>query len=171
MARGLAVLMVSALVLSGCATVRDSRVNPFNWFGGGGGGGRVVQSADGTTNPLIPERRNSILTDSEPAAYPGRPVGQIAELSFEPRPGGAILRVTGVADTPNSFDVRLTRDETVEEPGTLVFTLEAVQARGPAGAAVAARSVTAAAWLANQDLAGISEIRVQGARNVQVARR
>ncbi|GGA97143.1 hypothetical protein [Allosediminivita pacifica] len=171
MARGLAVLVVSALVLSGCATVRDSRVNPFNWFGGGSGGGRVVQSADAAANPLIPQRRNSVLRNDAPEVYPGRPVGQIAELSFEPRPGGAILRVTGVADTPNVFDVRLTRAEAAEEPGTVTFTLEAVQAQGPAGATVAARSVTAAAWLADQELAGVSEIRVQGARNVQVARR
>ena len=26
-------ILVSTLVLTGCATVRDSRVNPFNWFG------------------------------------------------------------------------------------------------------------------------------------------
>ncbi len=171
MARGLAVLVISALVLSGCGAVRSSPVNPFNWFGGGGGRAQPVQTGDAATNPLIPQRRASVLRDDAPQVYAGRPVGEITALSLEPRPGGAILRVTGLADTPNVFDVRLTRDEETAADGSVTFTLEAVHAQGPASAPPAARSVTTAAWLADQDLAGISAIRVQGARNAQVARR
>ena len=30
----LSALLISSMALGGCAAVRDSRVNPFNWFGG-----------------------------------------------------------------------------------------------------------------------------------------
>ncbi|MEL6453077.1 MAG: hypothetical protein AAFQ19_17640, partial [Pseudomonadota bacterium] len=48
-------LLTAALILSACAAVRDSRVNPFNWFGRGQSE-PVVQTTAEEVNPLIPNR-------------------------------------------------------------------------------------------------------------------
>ena len=89
MNRTLTVLILSGVVLSGCATVRDSRVNPFNWFGSSTPAPvNVDPEATGAANPLIPQRRASIIWGRE-REYAGRPVANIDELLIERRPGGA----------------------------------------------------------------------------------
>ena len=101
----------------------------------------------------------------------GRPVETVTQLLIERRPGGAILRVTGVADRLGPFDVKLVEDEANPDPATLSYTLSALQQPGPRSTGEWARTVTAAVWLTDQDLAGISAIRVAGRTNVQVSRR
>ena len=56
-------LLVSALVLGGCGAVRESRFNPFNWFGRAD-----VQPVDtAQSNPLIPTGRGGIRLFGGPA--------------------------------------------------------------------------------------------------------
>ncbi|KAA8605871.1 hypothetical protein AL036_16950 [Salipiger aestuarii] len=168
----LSVLIVASIAVSGCATVRESRVNPFNWFGGSSSEPVAQATGSGGANPLIPEKRGSFFRpDDTEEVYPGWPVGTIDELLIERRPGGAIIRVTGIADRAGPFDVRLTEDAAQSGPSTLAYTLRALQSAGPRNAGVNARKVTAALWLTEQELAGIQEIRVTGASNALVTRR
>ncbi|MBV2360997.1 hypothetical protein KUH32_14625 [Thalassococcus sp. CAU 1522] len=169
MFRMTATLILAAFILTSCGSVRDSRLNPFNWFGRSQP--EAVTDGTGTVNPLIPRRRASLFRDEQDDAYRGRPVAEITELLIERRPGGAILRVTGVAERVGPFDVRLIEDEQAGEAGTLSYTLNALQQAGPRDTGPNARTVTAALWLTDQDLAGIRAIRVAGASNARVTRR
>ncbi|APZ54820.1 hypothetical protein [Salipiger abyssi] len=169
MKKSLSVLIVAGVVLTGCGTVRESRMNPFNWFGGSEPV-TVNTAATGADNPLIPARRASIFRPGE-EDYAGWPVETIEELLIERRPGGAIIRVTGIADRAGPFDVRIVEDEAASDADTLVYELQALQSAGPRNVGPRARMVTAAIWLTEQELAGIREIRVQGASNARVSRR
>ena len=51
MRKTLPLLLAATLVLTACAGIRDSRVNPFNWFGQSRSE-RIEPAAN--TNPLIP---------------------------------------------------------------------------------------------------------------------
>jgi hypothetical protein len=168
MVRSVAGLVVAALVLGGCAGVRDSRLNPFNWFGRAEPA-PVVASETGV-NPLIPRRRASIFRDDEPEVYAGAPVQRITDLAVERRPGGAIVRATGVAARLGPWEVRMVPTETAGPAGELTFTLRAYLQRLPFGTE-AARTLTAAVFLSDQDLAGVSSIRVLGAENALAVRR
>lgn len=168
MIRPISVLVLSALILGGCATVRESRFNPFNWFGRSTS--QPVVATDEGVNPLIPRRR-SIFQAREAAPYAGRPIGEISELLVERRPGGAVVRVTGVADRLGPWDVRIVAVDAETDEDTLTFDMRNLSQPGPSGGSDAARSVTAAIALTDQQLAGIREIRVKGARNIRTVRR
>lgn len=168
----LSVLIVASIAVSGCATVRESRVNPFNWFGGSSSVPVAQTGGTGAANSLIPVKSDSIFRrDETEAVYAGWPVGTIGELLIERRPGGAIIRVTGIADRAGPFDVRIIEDTAQTSPSTLAYTLEALQSAGPRNTGAYARTVTAAIWLTDQELDGIREIRVTGANNALVTRR
>ncbi|ETW14265.1 hypothetical protein ATO8_00110 [Roseivivax marinus] len=163
------VLLISALTVAGCGTVRDSRLNPFNWFGPA----RTVavdaapsQAAAGR-NALIPERNRAgsiFRRNREEGVYAGRPMAVIDEMLIERRPGGAIVRATGIADRAGPFDVRLVPDEAAPA-GVLRYTLSAYQRPGPRNVGPDARKATAAVWLTDNDLATISRIEVAGREN------
>lgn len=163
----LTILILSAVVLTSCGSVRESRYNPFNWFGRSTAE-RVETAED--VNPLIPQRRASVLFDEGDSTYDGSLVGDVTELVVERRPGGAILRATGVADDPGPHDVRLVKDEAASTAEMLVYALRADQQPGPRGPE-SARRVTVGLWLTDNDLAGIRTIRVTGARGARTARR
>ncbi|WP_146591987.1 hypothetical protein [Puniceibacterium confluentis] len=170
MVKPLMILTVSAVLLSGCATVRDSRVNPFNWFGGGPSQQDAVLNPGDAANPLIPARRRNLLgLRKEAGPYQGRPIAEISELLVERRSGGAIIRASGVADRLGPFDVRLI--PLPDENGTLSYTLSALQAAGPRDTSPWSRTVTVALWLTEQELTGINTVRVVGRDNQLVTRR
>ncbi len=173
MVKSLSILLISATVLTSCGAVRESRINPFNWFGRSEPVAvQTVQS--GTVNPLIPARRRNPLglrTDNTPVEYTAPPIAEVTELLIERRTGGAIIRATGQSDVVGPFDVRMTLDEAASGNGTLAYTLRAFQTPGPRSTGPLARLVTAAVYLTDQDLAGISTIRVAGRENALASRR
>ncbi len=189
------VLLLSSLMLSACGGgLRESRLNPANWFGRSTSqpveAGKVVRP-DGTVeevNPLIGKRKQSrqaignrkrssnsgSFFDAVKKAeiYGGTPVDQITELTIERTSTGAIVRATGVTSRQGAFDVRLVPVGD-GEPADGVLTLEllAVQPintyRGPEYS----RRVEAALPLSRQKLEKIREIRVIGRRNMRSTRR
>ncbi len=167
MVRAVSVLLLSALVLTSCGGLRDSRLNPMNWFGRG-----VSEpvSASAEVNPLIPRRRASIFRSSQDDSYQGRLVGEISELLIERRPGGAVIRASAVANRQGPFEVRLVKNEAESDADTLTYDFRALQQPGRVGSEWS-RTVSAGIWLTDNELAGIREIRVRGQRNVQVSRR
>jgi hypothetical protein len=165
-------LLVSTLVLSGCATVRDSRANPFNWFGSA----RSEATAQTVnTNPLIPQSSGLFSSSrAEQATYKGRPFDQVTDLTIERVPGGALIRATGLAARQGIYEVQLTPANEDELPvdGVLTYRLEGVEPeRNTAVGAIPTREVTAGRKLTDQMLAGVRTIRVEGQRNALTSRR
>jgi len=170
----LTLLVISSLVLSGCGRVRDSKLNPGNWFGKSKSQTRASAPAEEEeVNPLIPEQRVTLFRKGKKEApYEGTPIRQVKELVVEQTSGGALVRVTGVALLQGAFDVRLTSD-TDGEPvdGVLTFALEALQPTNNVQGPERSRYVTAARFVSNQTLASVREIRVVGGANIQTSRR
>lgn len=173
MRKSFSALLVSTLVLSGCATVRDSRVNPFNWFGSAQSEPVAAQVAN--TNPLIPERSGLFETArAKRAIYQGQPFDQVTDLTIERVPGGAIIRATGLAARQGIYEVQLTPANEDELPvdGVLTYRIEGIETveNTPVGA-IPTREVTAGRKVTDQMLAGVRTIRVEGKRNALTSRR
>jgi hypothetical protein len=167
MFKSVSVLLISAMVLTSCGSVRDSAFNPFNWFG------RSTSepvATEGEVNPLIPRRKASIFRKEQDDSYRGSNVGEVSELLVERRPGGAIIRATGVTDYLGPFELKLVKLDDQSDADTLTYALRAYQPRQAVGGQ-RARTVTAATWLTDNELAGIREIRVLAERNSRVTRR
>ena len=173
MRKTLLALMASTLLVSACGMVRDSRVNPLNWFGRAEPA--AVSASEAEANPLIPTRRGLFARIREPEAdYEGRPFEQVTDLTVEPVPGGAIVRATGLAARQGIYSVRLTPENEEELPvnGVLTYRLEGVRPDRPTPqGSKATREVIAARHLTTQDLQGVREIRVEGQLNALVSRR
>lgn len=170
MRKTLPLLLAAALVLSACAAVRDSRINPFNWFGQSRS--EPIEAAE-NTNPLIP-RRSGLFGNNREEVYLGRPFEQVTALTIERVPGGAIVRATGLAARQGIYAVQLTPENDEEEPvdGVLTYRLEGVRPnRATPVGTQPTREVVAARRLSDQQLRGVRSIRVEGQLNAQVARR
>lgn len=171
MRKPVTLLILATAMLTGCATIGESRLNPFNWFGSSQPDPAALDVANAPVNPLIPARRISIFRDNTPEVFAGRPIAEVTELLVERRPGGAIIRATGQADRVGPFDVRLVPDAAASSDGTLVFDLKALQQPGPRSTSPRARQVTVALWITDQDLQGIGTITVRGANDARSVRR
>ncbi len=176
MSRSIVALLAVTLTLAACGQARESRLNPFNWFGGS----REVRAEPENANPLIPEvddRRglfNSRRARDEEAAYRGQPVDVISELVVERVPGGTLIRATGLSRFQNTYDIRLTPvpDADGTSDRVLEYRLEAVvPARPIPGGPERLREVTAASAVTDNQLEGIRTIRVAGAENARVSAR
>lgn len=165
MRKVLAALLVTTMTVTGCGTVRDSRLNPFNWFGGS----RDVAAspAGATANPLIPARG---LTSRAEVVYKGQTVEQITDLAVDRMTNGAIIRAKGLAQRSDAFNLRLVRDETAPA-GTLSYALQAEYPPASRTTIRRPREVIVALHLTEQDLEGVRMIRVTGLTNARESRR
>ncbi|MDQ2093080.1 hypothetical protein [Rhodalgimonas zhirmunskyi] len=149
-------LLIAATTLSACST----RLNPLNWFGRS----RVeAPRAEGTANPLIPER-SSMFRRNREEVYLGIPVDQITALRAERNSGGAVLRIEARAATQGAFDVRVVKDKDAA-PGTLSYTLKAVMPANRRVGPASSRGITAAKFISENELQEVRKIIVNGARN------
>lgn len=172
MRKTLTLLAVLTLTLSACGVIRDSRVNPFNWFGQSRS---VATETAAPTNPLIP-RTGGLFNrrGADEAIYVGRPFEQVTDLTVERIPGGAIIRATGLAARQGIYAVQLTPQNEDEEAvdGVLTYRLEGIRPdRNTAVGTKPTREVTAGRKLTDQQLRGVRVIRVEGALNAQETRR
>lgn len=172
MRKTLPLLLAATLALTACASIRDSRVNPFNWFGQSRSE-RLEQTAN--TNPLIPRGGGLFArARAEDQVYLGRPFEQITDLTIERVPGGAIIRATGLAARQGIYAVQLTPENEEEEAvdGILTYRLEGIRPSRPTPVGTKpTREVIAARRVTDQQLQGVRQIRVEGQLNAQVARR
>ncbi len=173
MTKTITLLLVSSMILASCG-FRESRVNPLNWFGRSSS--EPVQTGEQeAVNPLIPRRTGLFASNrAKKSIYLGTPIDQIADLTVERVPGGAIIRATGVAARQGYYQVQLTPSNEEEEPedGVLVYRMEAVRPSSrtrvgtqPTREIIAGRSVT------DQTLQNVRAIRVEGKLNARVVRR
>ncbi len=174
MRKSISILLISTLTLTACGTVRDSRINPFNWFGQSRS---EAISTTKNTNPLIPEKRGVSLFSGlreQEAEYIGRPFEQVTDLTIERVPGGAIIRATGLAARQGYYSVQLTpaNDDELPVDGVLTYRLEGVRPdKNTNVGTVPTREVIAARRLTDQELNGVRSIRVEGQLNALVSRR
>ena len=170
-------LLVAILTLSACAAVRDSRVNPLNWFGGARSEPVATTDPRAATNPLIPERVRAPLISfsrNREVPYLGTPIDQVTGLVIERVQGGAIVRATGIAAQDGVSDIRLITESRDNAPvdGVLTFQLQGIHPAPPRRTlSQRVRTVTAATFLSTEDLAEINVIRVEGIRNAQATTR
>lgn len=166
-------LLISGVALGGCGVVRDSALNPANWFG------RSQQAPVETTteaaNPLIP-RGNTLFrrASADKVDYQGVLFEEVIELKVERVPGGAIVRATGRAARQGRYEVRLTPVVEDETPvnGVLTYRFEGVIPAVLTDIGTPpTREVTAARRVTDQTLRGVNTIRVEAERNARVARR
>jgi hypothetical protein len=80
--------LCASLALGACSTISQSRLNPFNWFGGSEE--TVVQRS-----PLDKPADRRLL------------VHQVTEMKLEKMPGGVIIRATGLPPTQGFWDAEL----------------------------------------------------------------
>lgn len=167
------ILSLSALLLASCSTIRDSRLNPGNWFEASREA-RAERAAAQSDNPLIPLRSGGLLRSAREAsqAYRGAPLEAVTALVAEPAPGGLLVRAEGQTGFADVYDVRLTPENDGEPvEGVLSFRLEGIVPDRPRPARTAAqRTVIAAVKIGDQTLAGVREIRVSGATNSRSVR-
>lgn len=167
----LSVLLVASMGLGACGVVRDSALNPTNWFGRSAS----VPVEEASTNPLIPAGQGGLFAGRRAPneLYIGTPFDEIVDLTVERIPGGAIVRATGLAARQGTYSVQLTPENEDELPvnGVLTYRLEGVAPTNTAVGTPPTREVTAARKLTSQELRGVRSIRVEGLRNARVARR
>jgi hypothetical protein len=143
--------LVAVLVLTSCGPVRDSRLNPFNWFGRSE---RVE-----TIAPVIAKVDPRLL------------VADVVTLSVEPYSGGAIVRATGVMESQGWWQADLVEVEG-DDPSHLVLDFRVLPpvTQTPVGNA-RSREVTAAITLTPRRLEDITRVTVQGERSARTTRR
>lgn len=152
MRKGVLATMAAVMVVSGCATVRESRVNPLNWFGRSEAAAPVA----GQSGAKVDDRLQ---------------IAEITELSLEQTNAGAILKVTGLPPTQGWYKAQLVL-EPIQTEGELVyrFYLEKPAEAERVGTPHS-RKITAALFLNEFRLAEISTITVTGMTNSRSIRR
>jgi hypothetical protein len=143
--------LVIVLTLAGCGGMRDSKLNPFNWFG-------RSAPAEKVALPAAPADTRALIAD-------------VLTMTVEPVPTGAIVRATGRTPTQGWWDAELV-PLPVTEDGVLVLEFRTFPPVDNADVSTPrSREVTAAISLSNIKLANVRQIVVQGATNARAARR
>ena len=146
----LIMVIAVALSLAGCAKIRDSKINPFNWYGRSKEGpAQVIETASGIPND------------------PRLLVAEVTALEVARIPGGAIVRANGLPPTQGWWKAELVA-ENGGKPVDGILTYRFVVAH-PIGtkpvSTPQSREVTAARSLSNIALEEIRRIVVVGANN------
>ena len=150
----IAVLM-APLALASCG-ISETRLNPFNWFGGG--------DNVSTAQPL----EIVVRADTRPI------VAEITQLDVERTPGGAIIRVTGLPPTQGWHGASLVNVDPDGQPfnGVLSYSLRALPPDAPTRVSTRqSRELTAAVFVSDILLSNVRVIQVTGARNSRISRR
>lgn len=157
----LATLALS-LTLAGCGSVRESRLNPFNWFGRSTETAATLAPAGGYDKAI---GDNRVLVE------------QVTRFEVQPAHGGAILSAAGLPPTQGWWDAELVAEnDGFPEDGVLTYRF--VVAEPVPGTPVArrvltpeSREVTVGKYISNQRLAGVQRIVVTGAGNSRTVSR
>jgi hypothetical protein len=145
------VVLGLGLALAGCGGLRDSRLNPFNWF-------------------RRSEPRETIVLPDEQGD--GRPlVETVLSMAVEPIPGGAVIRARGLTPTQGWWDAELVARD-VGDDGVLVYEFRLLPPVGRTDVNTQrSREIDVAIYISDIKLANVREIVVQGATNARSARR
>lgn len=142
----------AAALVASCGRIRDSRLNPFNWFGGA-------------------RRREQVAQDPVTAQDSRLLVAEVVSLSVDPYSGGAIVRAKGIPPSQGWWDAELVA-RPIDENGVLVYDFRVFPpvTETPAGSP-RSREITVGVSISSVKLDGVNEIVVQGANNALSSRR
>lgn len=145
------VVLGLGLTLAGCGGLRDSRLNPFNWF-------------------RRSEPRETIVLPGEEAD--SRPlVDTVLSMAVEPIPGGAVVRARGVTPTQGWWEAELVARD-VGDDGVLVYEFRLLPPKGRTDVNTQrSREIDVAIYISDIKLQSVREIVVQGASNARSAQR
>lgn len=150
MKRSLTVAVAALMVVTSCGMVRESRLNPFNWFGRSEPSQTVAAS-------ITPEDPRPLVDD-------------VTNMKVEAYSAGVIVRATGITPTQGWWDAELVEVE-VDEPGHLVLEFRIIPPLTTTAVNTPkSREVTVAKTVSAVRLENISKITVQGARNARTSR-
>lgn len=145
----LAAMLIVAL--ASCGGMKDSKLNPFNWF----------KRSEARTMVDVPAD----------AADPRPLVETVLDLKVEPIPGGAIVRARGLPPTQGWWDAELVAVPQ-EDTGVLVFEFRISQPTQVQDVNVPrSREVDVAIYVSDIKLEFVNEVVVQGATNARSAHR
>ena len=145
------VVLGLGLALAGCGGLRESRLNPFNWF-------------------RRSEPRETIVLPGEETDPRGL-VETVLSMDVEPIPGGAIVRARGLTPTQGWWNAELVGRD-VDENGVLVYEFRLLPPVGQTDVNTQrSREIDVAIYISDIKLANVREIVVQGATNARSARR
>jgi hypothetical protein len=151
MTRRLPLLILCLFTLTACATVSQSRLNPFNWFKRSEAGAGVQVAAK--------------PTDPRPL------VQSVLDMKVEPYPGGAIVRATGLPPTQGWYKADLVALP-VDENGVLVLEFRVTPPPAQTGAVnQQSREIVVAYSVPDVRLEKITKIVVQGETNSRTSGR
>jgi len=146
--RSLATLALVALVLplADCGRIRDSKINPFNWFGHS----RAAASAAATTGGEAADGRQLIP--------------QLTGMAVEKILGGAIVRATGLPPTQGWWKAALVADNHGRPvDGVLTYRFLVFQPQQDTRVSTPqSREITAAAYVSDPRLAETTKIVIEG---------
>ena len=144
-------LATLCVALAGCGGFRQSKLNPFNWFG----------KSEAREVIVLPEKQN----DPRPL------VDDVLSMTVEPIPGGAIVRARGLTPTQGWWNAELV-PLPVDDNGVLVYEFRLIPPPGDTDVNTPrSREVDVAIYVSDYKLDAIREIVVQGANNARSARR
>ena len=148
-------LMIAALLLPGCARLREARINPFNWF----------KTSEAAT--LEPSGGYTNIADNRAL------VDQVLTLVIDPVPGGALVRATGLPPSQGYWSAALVNDSDGKPvDGTLTYRFVVYPPATPAPISTqASREITAGIYISTINLADVRQISVVGSTNLRTARR
>ncbi len=145
------VVLGLGFALAGCAGVRKSKLNPFNWF-------------------KKSEPRETIVLPGE-STDPRALVETVLSMTVEPMPGGAIVRARGLTPTQGWWDAELVAKD-IDENGVLVYEFRLLPPTTRADVNTQqSREIDVAIYISDVKLENVREIVVQGATNARVSRR
>lgn len=141
-------------ILASCGALRDSRLNPINWFG------------------KSREKRITLVTTAK-TVDPRALVGQVVSLSVDRTLGGAIIRAMGLPATQGYYSAEL-RPMNGGKPvkGTLKYEFRLMPPPVPNPVVnKPSREVLVARFVSTQNLQGVRRIEVIAAHSQRTVRR
>ncbi len=159
MKRIVTVTLVVTLAVAGCGRIRDSRLNPFNWFGGA------------KSQPR--EQLSALDAGMVDVNDPRQLVDQVSVMTVNRTPQGAIIQATGLPPTQGFWNAELVAENGgAPVDGVLTYRFVVSEPQGARRVSTPqSREVTAAAFITSRKLEEVSRIVVQGLRNSQVSSR
>lgn len=149
MSRSLSVALIALMLLANCGFVRDSKLNPFNWFGRSEPAEKVV---------------------IEKPKDPRYMVADVVSMNIETYSGGIIVRAKGITPTQGWWDAELVELEQ-DDPSHLVLEFRLLPPLTEADVNTPrSREIVVAKTVSPQRLGYITKITVQGANNARSSR-
>lgn len=150
--RKIVVSLLAVGTVGACGRVRDSRLNPFNWFG----------------------RSREEAVETAPSDFtndPRRYVEQVVSLNVDPTPEGAIIRAVGLPPLQGFWDAELVRRPD-PDPSRLIYEFRVAPPLSQTRQSTQqSREIIVATAVSSARLQGVRTITVIGRANQRSVRR